>query len=107
MGDPSASRHPVHFAWSNELLDAEAVAVHELSFEQVGHRGYADMWVRRHIESPSWREFRALHMIAEDERANEPPPCSRPHPVYREPAEITDAWFDDEGDRPLPFLDKL
>src|SRR5206468_973956 len=43
VNDSSARRHPVDVPGADELQRAEAVAMKELAFEEIGHGGEADV----------------------------------------------------------------
>ena len=48
----------------------EAVLVKDLAFEEVGHRGKADMRMRPHVEPASGRQAHRAHLVEEHERAD-------------------------------------
>ena len=50
MRDAAARRHPVHLAGAYRLFGADAVAMHDLSFEQVADGRQADVRMRPHID---------------------------------------------------------
>jgi hypothetical protein len=57
--------HPVDRAWLDRLDGADAVAMHEISFEKVGHRRQPDMRVRTDIVVPEGLELFGTEMIEE------------------------------------------
>src|SRR5260221_3642512 len=66
--DAAACGHPVDRAGLDVLHRADAVAVHELSFEKVGHRRQPDMRVRTDIGVLEGLELLRTEMIEEKER---------------------------------------
>src|SRR5258705_905278 len=68
MWNAAARGHPVDRARLDVLHRADAVAVHELSFEKVGHRRQPDMRVRTDIGVPEGLELLRTEMIEEKER---------------------------------------
>lgn len=68
MGDAAARGHPVHVAGPDYLLAAQAVPVHDLALEQIGHGGQADMRMRAHVDAVARCHRHRPHMIEEDER---------------------------------------
>src|SRR5262245_14398114 len=89
MGDAAPSRHPVDLAGSDRLLHAQAVAMHDLAREQIGHRGKTEMRVRPYVGAPRniRREAHRTEMIEKDERADHAPLCERQHTANLEIAE--------------------
>src|SRR5258705_551225 len=59
--------HPVHGPGGYGGHAAEAVAMHDLAVEQVGHGRKPDMRVRAHVDALAGAEFRRSHMVEEDE----------------------------------------
>src|SRR5580704_13111006 len=60
MSNAPASRHPVHFARTDDLFHTQTVAVRDLAAKKITHRGKADMrmwqyvqagWLRRNIRN--------------------------------------------------------
>src|SRR5260221_3560753 len=68
MRNSPALGHPVDRAPLDVLHRADAVAVHELSFEKVGHRRQPDMRVRTDIAVAEGLELLRTEMIEEKER---------------------------------------
>src|SRR5437870_3455189 len=68
MCDAAARGHPVDRARLDVLHRADAVAVHELSFEKVGHRRQPDMRMRTDIAVAEGLELLRTEMIEEKER---------------------------------------
>src|SRR6267154_4283860 len=68
MRNAAARGHPVDRARLDVLHRADAVAVHELSFEKVGHRRQPDMRVRTDIGVLEGLELLRTEMIEEKER---------------------------------------
>jgi hypothetical protein len=66
--DAAARGHPVHRARLYALHGAEAVAVHERAFEEIGHGREPDVRMRPHVHAAARRELRRPHVIEEDER---------------------------------------
>src|SRR5207302_3667312 len=64
----AARGHPVDRARLDRLDRADAVAMHELSLEKVGHRREPDMRVRTDIIVPEGLELLGTEMIEEQER---------------------------------------
>ena len=51
MDDAAPGRHPVDLARADGHLRAEAVAVHDLAIEQIGHGRKPDVRVRAHVDA--------------------------------------------------------
>src|SRR5713101_9393672 len=68
MCNAAARGHPIDGARLDVLHRADAVAVHELSFEKVRHRRQPDMRVRTHIAVAEGLELLRTEMIEEKER---------------------------------------
>src|SRR4029434_3294421 len=58
VNDAPSSGHPIDFARLDRLHRAEAVAMHDLAGEHVGHRCKTDMRVWAHFKGPA---LNALH----------------------------------------------
>jgi len=77
MRNAASSGHPADFAGADRLNSAEAVAVQEFAFEDVSHRGEADVWMRRYVEAGVRSQYLRSHLIQEDEWADHSPPRRR------------------------------
>ena len=100
MRDAAARGHPVHLAGADRLLGADAVAMHDLAFEQVGDGRQADVRMRPHIDgtrNPRLETNRA-EVVEEDERPDHPPLGERQHASDFEAAKVAAALVDDELD---------
>jgi hypothetical protein len=67
MRDAAARRHPVHVAGHDRHRAAEAVAMHDLAFEEIGDGGKPDVRVRAHVNALARAELRRSHVIEKDE----------------------------------------
>ena len=90
MRDATARGHPVDLAGVNGLLEAEAVAMRDLAFEQVRHGRKADVRMRAYIDAArnARRKIHRTHVIEEHERPDHAPLRVRQHPSDFEAAEI-------------------
>src|SRR5690554_1374626 len=81
MRDAASSGHPVHFLRPDHLLVAEAVTMHDLAGEQVGHRCKTDMRMgpNVHASIDARCQIEWPHMVEKDERTNHAPLCKRQH----------------------------
>src|SRR3546814_8350911 len=70
MGDAAPRRHPVDLAGTNDLLDAQAVAMRDPSLEQVADGRESDVGMRPDIRVAKLvgRQVQGAGMIEEDER---------------------------------------
>src|SRR3546814_4503176 len=99
MGDAAPRRHPVDLAGADELLDAEAVAMGELSVEEIADGRQPDMRMGLHIGGAKSlrRQTQGPAMVEEDERADHAALAERQDAAHREAAaEIGLARVDDE-----------
>ena len=72
MRDAAACDHPVHFARTDRLLGAEAVAVHDLAFEQISDCRQTDVRMRPYVHGSrdsAWEIDRA-QVIEKNEGSN-------------------------------------
>src|SRR6185295_13015609 len=99
MHDPAARRHPVDVARTNGLHHAEAVAVLDLAFEQISHRGKTDMRVRTHVYPLPRRKSDRPHVIEEDEWPDHAPAAIRQDAADLETTEVALAALYDLRDR--------
>jgi hypothetical protein len=101
MTDAAARGHPVHFARSNHLMKAEAVAMDDLAREQIRDRRQADVRMWPHVDAA--RQIRGhllrSHVIEEHERADHAPLGPRQHAADLESTEIAAPRIDDHLDR--------
>ena len=76
MDDALAGGHPVSTSPGRyRLLEPQAVAMHDLASEKIGHRGETDMGMRAHIYALAEDELGRSHLIEEDE-GSEPSACA-------------------------------
>ena len=68
MHDAASGRHPVDFARPDRHRGAEAVAMHDLAVEKIGHGGEPDMRMRANVEPVAGAKFRRPEMVEKDER---------------------------------------
>src|SRR3954469_21912858 len=73
MGDAAASRHPVDSTGADRLHRAKAVAVHDLTLEQVGDGSQPDMRMGPNIQPVSNQELRRSHLVQKDEGTDHAP----------------------------------
>src|SRR5690606_29289456 len=66
--DAAAGGHPVHLAGLDGLHAAQAVAVQDLPFEEVGDGREPDVRMRADVETLAGREDRRAHLVEEHER---------------------------------------
>ena len=95
---PEPGRHPVHAAGLDALHGAGRVAMDHRAVEQVGHRGQADVRVRRHVDADARRQLLGPDEVGEDERADHPPGVERQQPVDLAGADAALARGDDPLD---------
>src|SRR3569623_3075941 len=99
MHDAASRRHPVDLAGPDCQLGAEAVAVHDLAVEQIGHRREPDMGMRSDIESGAGAEFGRAEVIEKDEWPDHARTRRRQGAAHGEAvAEVDRAWHHDMGD---------
>ena len=67
MRDAAPGRHPVDVARPDRLHAADAVAMQDLAFEEIGHGGEADVRMRPHVEPLARRQRHRPHLVEEDE----------------------------------------
>jgi uncharacterized protein DUF2721 len=92
MHDAAPGGHPVDVARANRLHRAEAVAMQDLAFEEIGHRGKADVRMRPHVEAFARRERHRAHLVKEHERTDRALARCRQRPAHFEAAaEVTRA----------------
>ena len=60
-------------------VEEEAVAMHDLPVEEVGHRGEGDVGVGAHVDSSAGWKLRRPHVIEENEGTQEPALRLREH----------------------------
>ena len=94
--DAAAGHHPVDRAGADRLRRAEAVAVHDLAVEEVGHRRERDVRMRPHVDALAGRELARPHVIEEDERSDEAPLDGGQEAPHGEAAEIARPSVEDE-----------
>jgi hypothetical protein len=71
MDDPASCRHQVDVARPDHQFGAETVAVLDLTVEEVGDGGKADMRMRLDVEGFTGAQQRRAHAVEEDEGADE------------------------------------
>ena len=71
--DAAAGRHEVHGTGLDELPIAQAVAVHDLAFEEVSDRREPDVRMRAHGDAVVRRKHGGPHVIEEHERPHHAP----------------------------------
>ena len=98
MHDAAPGRHPVDAPGLNRLMRAQAVAMVELAFEQIGDRGQVDVRVGADVGAVAGLERRGAHVIEEDEGPNEATLDRGQHAPHAQAAEIARARLDDELD---------
>src|SRR5687767_12103561 len=97
MGNAATGDHPVDLVGLDGLLHADAVAMHDLAGEQVGHRGETDVRVWADVDgfrNPG-RESHWADMVEENERADHVPARVRQHASDFEPAQVAAPLVDD------------
>ena len=99
MHDAAPGGHPVDLAGPDRHRGAEAVAVHDLAVEQIGHRGEPDMRMRPHVHAGPGAEFHRAEMVEEDERPHHARLRARQRAADFEAAEIDRARHDHMLDR--------
>ena len=92
--DAASRHHPVHVARADHLLAAEAVAVHERAFEQVGDGREADVRVGPHVHALPRAEFGRTHVIEENERTHRLQPTRRQRAPHGKVTEVARARFE-------------
>src|SRR5215469_4191832 len=96
VSDPAASDHPVHLPGPDGFLRGDAVAMHDLSGEQIGHRREADVRMRTHIHAPrnAGLEVDGTEMVEENEGTDEAPLSVREYPADLQSAQVAPALID-------------
>ena len=107
--DAAARRHPVHFARTDRLLRAHAVAMHDLASEEVGERGKADVRMRTHVDAARdrRRKIHRSHVVEEHERADHAPLGEGKDSADFEAAEVAAPLRDRELDRAQAWRTRL
>src|SRR6185437_567238 len=65
MSDPAARRHPVDVTGPDRLVRAQAVAMHDLTLEEIRDRGQADVRMRPHVDAAPRRKIGRSHVVEE------------------------------------------
>ena len=99
VGDAASRSHPVHRAGTDWLHGPQAVAVEDLTLEQIGDGGQADVWMRPDVQPLAPAEHRGSHLIEEDEGTDHAPPHRGERPPDREAAQVASARKDHRLDR--------
>ena len=99
MDDAAPGRHPVDVAGDDFLHRAEAVAMHDRAFEQIGDRGEADVRMRPHVEADAGLKRGRAHVVEEDERADQARRHGRQHAPHGQTADVAQMRFEDCFDR--------
>ena len=99
MHDAAAGRHEVHGAGLNQLPIAQAVAMHDLAFEQIRDRREPDVRMRAHGDAVARRKHGGPHVIEKHERPDHAPLRRRQHAANVELAEAAHARLDRQLDR--------
>ena len=86
MDDAAPRRHPVDRTGLDQLLRAQAVAVHHRALEQVRHGGQADVRMGPHIVVDTGYFGHRPKMVEEDKRANAALPRRGQQPAHCETA---------------------
>jgi hypothetical protein len=95
--DAATRDHPVHFVGLDRLLNADAVAMHDLAREQVRDGREPDVRMRAHVHGlrdAGWEGHRP-DVIEEDERADHVAAREGQHAADFEAAEVTAALLDE------------
>src|SRR5262249_7098211 len=98
VSSAAAGSHPVDLPGSDRLVRAEAVAVHDLAVEEVGHRRERDVRMRTHVDAGAGREVDRPHVVEEDERADRATRGRGKHAPDGEAAEVARPRVDDGRD---------
>ena len=94
MHDAGPRRHQVELPRLDGNGAAEAVAVHDLAVEQIGHGGEPDVRMRAHVDAGADEELRRTHLIEKDKRPDHLPPRRRQGAAHGEAAEVASARHD-------------
>ncbi len=57
VGDAVPGQHPVHRAGFDPLVGAQAVAVMQAAFQEIGHSAEADMGMGTHVDASAGQEL--------------------------------------------------
>src|SRR5690606_8831967 len=87
MHDAASCRHPVHLAGTDHEVVAEAVLVTDLTCEEPGQRGEADVRMGAHVHGLAGLQYYRTEMIEEHEGAHAEASAQRQCAAY---AEVTD-----------------
>jgi len=88
MRDPAAGGHQVDRSGLDPLDRAQAVAMVDRAFEQIGDGGEVDVRVRSDVDAFACRKPCGPHLVEEDERPDHRPLLVGERPVHLEPAEV-------------------
>src|SRR6516225_616287 len=98
MNNSAAGGHPVDLARADGRGGPQAVAMHDLAVEQIGHGRKPDMGVRPHVDSLPGMELGRAEMVEKDERPDHAPPGMGKRAAHREVPDIVAARYDHEID---------
>ena len=86
--DSTTSCHQIYRLGLNRLHVSKAVAVNDLTFEQVSHSRQPDVRVWAHLDTFSRRKLRRTKVIEKDKRADHVARSGRQNPAHAETTEI-------------------
>src|SRR5256885_3453774 len=88
MDDPAPRGHQVDRARLDHLVRADAVAVLDRAYEQIGDGGEVDVRVRTHVHPLAGGQPRGAELVDEDERADHSPLARRERAMHLEVAKV-------------------
>ena len=98
VDNAAACGHPVDVAGLDVLHGAQRIAMADAAFEQIGHGGQPDMWMRTHVHALTGGHRHRAYLVEEDERADGFAMRDRQHATNHETTKIAGAGADDIDD---------
>src|SRR5215472_1634828 len=99
MDDATPGGHPIHRPRPDRLDRAQAVAMHDLAVEEIGHGRETDMGVGTHVEACAGRQYSGPHLVEKHERAHRAALGRRQDATdFEATAEVADPRHDDRLD---------
>ena len=99
VDDATPGPHQIDRARANQLRVAQAVTMHDLALEQVGHGRQAYVGMGANVDALARGEGGRSHMIEEDERAYGTTAPGRQHATHLELADVLRLGHDEAAER--------
>src|SRR4029453_7306669 len=71
VDDAPPRGHPIDLAGTDGLMGAQAVAMDDLAFKKIGHRGQIDMGMGTHVHPLARGKDGGAHVVEEDKGAHQ------------------------------------